>query len=60
MAGTIRESLELAASRPLTAYYSEVLGSFLREFHPPGSVNDETGERTETLTRAVLNGAQLL
>jgi multiple sugar transport system substrate-binding protein len=60
MAGTIRESLELAASRPLTAYYSEVLGSFLREFHPPGSVNDETGERTETLTRAVLNGEQLL
>jgi multiple sugar transport system substrate-binding protein len=60
MADTIRESLELAASRPLTAYYSEVLGSFLREFHPPGSVDDGTGERTETLTRAVLNGAQLL
>jgi multiple sugar transport system substrate-binding protein len=60
MADTIRESLELAASRPLTAYYSEVLGCFLREFHPPGSVNDQTGERTETLTRAVLTGEQLL
>jgi multiple sugar transport system substrate-binding protein len=60
MADTIRESLELAASRPLTAYYSEVLGCFLREFHPPGSVNDQTGERTETLTQAVLTGEQLL
>jgi multiple sugar transport system substrate-binding protein len=60
MADTIRESLELAASRPLSAYYSEVLGSFLREFHPPGSVNDQTGEQTETLTTAVLTGEQLL
>jgi multiple sugar transport system substrate-binding protein len=60
MADTIRESLELAASRPLTAYYSEVLGSFLREFHPPGSVDDQTGERTEALTQAVLSGEQLL
>ena len=57
---TIRESLELAASRPLSAYYAEVLGSFLREFHPPGSVNDQTGERTEALTRAILSGDQLL
>jgi multiple sugar transport system substrate-binding protein len=60
MADTIRESLELAASRPLTAYYSEVLGSFLREYHPPGSVDDQTGERTEALTKAVLTGDQLL
>jgi multiple sugar transport system substrate-binding protein len=60
MADTIRESLELAASRPLSAYYSEVLGSFLREFHPPGSVNDQTGEQTEALTQAVLTGEQLL
>ncbi|MGY1738777.1 extracellular solute-binding protein [Geodermatophilus sp. SYSU D00684] len=60
MADTIRESLELAASRPLTAYYSEVLGSFLREYHPPGSVDDQTGERTETLTQAILSGEQLL
>ncbi|MGY1733929.1 extracellular solute-binding protein [Geodermatophilus sp. SYSU D01045] len=60
MADTLRESFELAASRPLTAYYSEVLGSFLREFHPPGSVDDQTGERTETLTQAILSGEQLL
>jgi multiple sugar transport system substrate-binding protein len=60
MADTIRESLQLAASRPLTAYYSEVLGCFLREFHPPGAVNDQTGERTEELTKAVLSGDQLL
>ncbi|WP_448640527.1 extracellular solute-binding protein [Geodermatophilus sp. URMC 63] len=60
MADTIRESLQSAASRPLTAYYSEVLGCFLREFHPPGAVNDQTGERTEELTKAVLSGEQLL
>ncbi|MGY1787709.1 extracellular solute-binding protein [Geodermatophilus sp. SYSU D00698] len=60
MSETLRESFELAASRPLTAYYSEVLGSFLREFHPPGSVDDQTGERTETLTQAILSGEQLL
>jgi multiple sugar transport system substrate-binding protein len=60
MADTIRQSLELAASRPLTAYYSEVLGCFLREFHPPGGVNDQTGKLTEELTKAVLSGDQLL
>ncbi len=60
MADTIRESLEAAASRPLTAYYSEVLGSFLREYHPPGQVDDQTGERTQTLIQAVLSGEQLL
>ncbi|MGY1796538.1 extracellular solute-binding protein [Geodermatophilus sp. SYSU D00525] len=60
MADTIRESLELAASRPLSAYYSEILGCFLREFHPPGSVTAQTGEATEELTKAVLTGEQLL
>jgi multiple sugar transport system substrate-binding protein len=60
MADTIRESLEAAAPRPQTAYYSEVLGSFLREFHPPGSVNEQTGESAESLIRAVLSGDELL
>ena len=31
----IRESLELAAPRPLTPYYSEVSGGIQREYHPP-------------------------
>lgn len=60
MADTIRESLQAAASRPLTPYYSEVLGSFLREYHPPGAVNDSTGERTQSLLESVLSGDQLL
>lgn len=60
MADTIRESLQAAASRPLTPYYSEVLGSFLREYHPPGSVDDSTGEQTESLLKSVLAGDQLL
>src|ERR671912_373255 len=35
-APVIRESLEQAAPRPLTPYYSEVSGSIQREYHPPG------------------------
>ncbi|PWW23322.1 multiple sugar transport system substrate-binding protein [Geodermatophilus normandii] len=60
MADTIRESLEAAASRPQTPYYSEVLGSLLREYHPPGAVDDQTGERAQELMQAVLSGEQLL
>jgi len=60
MADTIRESLEASASRPLTPYYSEVLGSFLREYHPPGNVDDSTGEQTQTLVQSVLAGDTLL
>jgi len=60
MADTIRESLEAAAPRPLTAYYSEVAGSLQREYHPPGSVGPETGERAQSLIEAVLAGDELL
>jgi multiple sugar transport system substrate-binding protein len=60
MAETIRESLEAAANRPQTPYYSEVTGSILREYHPPSSVGPETGERAQTLISAVLSGEELL
>jgi ABC-type glycerol-3-phosphate transport system substrate-binding protein len=60
MADTIRESVDAAASRPQSPYYSEILGSFLREYHPPGSVDDSTGQRAQTLMQAVLSGDQLL
>jgi multiple sugar transport system substrate-binding protein len=60
MADTIRESLEAAAPRPLTPYYSEVTGGLQREYHPPSSVTPETGAAAQALISAVLRGDQLL
>lgn len=60
MAPVIRESLELAASRPQTAYYSEVSGSIQRTYHPPSSVSESTGPEAAELITAVLSGEQLL
>jgi multiple sugar transport system substrate-binding protein len=61
MAPVIRESLELAASRPQTAYYSEVSGGIQRTYHPPSSVTPgQTGEQAAELISAVLAGEQLL
>ncbi|WP_245821376.1 extracellular solute-binding protein [Geodermatophilus pulveris] len=60
MAATILESLEAAANRPQTAYYSEVSGGLQRTYHPPSSVTPETGEAAEALISAVLAGDQLL
>jgi ABC-type glycerol-3-phosphate transport system substrate-binding protein len=60
MAPTILESLQAAANRPQTPYYSEVSGAIQREFHPPSSVTPETGERAQALIEAVLSGDQLL
>ena len=60
MADTIRESLEAAAPRPLTPYYSEVTGGLQREYHPPASVSSNTGANAQDLIGAVLRGEQLL
>jgi ABC-type glycerol-3-phosphate transport system substrate-binding protein len=60
MADTIRQSLEAAAPRPLTAYYSEVSGGIQREYHPPSSVTADTGKQAQDLISAVLSGDQLL
>ena len=61
MAPLIRESLEKAAPRPLTAYYNEVSQSIQRVYHPPSSVQPgETGEEAAELIRAVLRKEQLL
>jgi multiple sugar transport system substrate-binding protein len=60
-APVIRESLEMAAPRPLTPYYSEVSGSIQREFHPPASVDPQsTPEQATDLISAVLAGEELL
>ncbi|WP_240619624.1 extracellular solute-binding protein [Blastococcus sp. TF02-8] len=60
-APVIRESLELAAPRPQTPYYSEVSGGIQREYHPPASVDPETTPKSATeFITAVLAGDQLL
>jgi multiple sugar transport system substrate-binding protein len=61
MAPVIRESLEMAAPRPQTAYYSEVSGGIQREYHPPESVDPQvTPQQATDLITAVLRGDQLL
>lgn len=61
MAPVIRASLERAAPRPQTAYYSEVSSSLQRTYHPPGSVQPgRTGQRATDLITAVLRKEKLL
>jgi multiple sugar transport system substrate-binding protein len=60
-APVIRESLEMAAPRPQTVYYSEVSGALQREYHPATSIDPEkTGQSASDLISAVLRGDQLL
>ncbi len=50
MAPVIRESLEQAAPRPQTAYYSEISSSLQRVYHPPGKVQPgKTGKEAADL-----------
>jgi multiple sugar transport system substrate-binding protein len=60
-APVIRESLEMAAPRPQTVYYSEVSGALQREYHPATSIDPETtGKKADDLISSVLAGDQLL
>jgi multiple sugar transport system substrate-binding protein len=60
-APVIRESLDNAAPRPLTPYYSEVSGGIQREYHPTSSVDPQsTPQQATDLITAVLKGDQLL
>ena len=60
-APVILESLENAAPRPLTVYYSEVSGALQREYHPATEIDPETvGTDANDLITAVLSGEQLL
>ncbi|REE05219.1 extracellular solute-binding protein [Citricoccus nitrophenolicus] len=61
MAPTIRESLELAAPRPQTPYYSEVSTAVQQRFTPPGAVDPEaTPAETGQFIMEVLRGESLL
>jgi multiple sugar transport system substrate-binding protein len=60
-APVILESLEKAAPRPQTVYYSEVSGSLQREYHPATELDPQTvGTEANDLITAVLSGEQLL
>src|SRR3954454_15693238 len=60
-APVIRESLDLAAPRPQTPYYSEVSGGIQREYHPTSGVDPQkTPQAATDLIAAVLRGDQLL
>jgi multiple sugar transport system substrate-binding protein len=61
MAPTILESLDQAAPRPQTPYYSEVSGGIQKEYHPPTSVDPDTTPQDATdFITAVLKKEQLL
>jgi multiple sugar transport system substrate-binding protein len=60
MAPLIRQSLEQAATRPQTPYYSEVSSSIQREFSPPSAVGPNTGTKAAELIKAVLDKKELL
>jgi multiple sugar transport system substrate-binding protein len=61
MAPTILQSLDQAAPRPQTPYYSEVSGGLQREYHPTSSVNPRTTPQKATdFITAVLRKEQLL
>lgn len=60
MADVIVESLDAAAPRPLTPYYTEVSSSLQREFHPPSSVTTETPQDASEFLLGVINGEVLL
>jgi multiple sugar transport system substrate-binding protein len=61
MAPTILQSLDQAAPRPQTPYYSEVSGGLQREYHPTSSVDPKTTPQKATdFITAVLRKEQLL
>jgi len=61
MAPTIQQSLQQAAPRPQTPYYSEVSGGLQREYHPTSSVDPQsTPQEATEFIEAVLRKEQLL
>jgi multiple sugar transport system substrate-binding protein len=61
MADLIRDSINTAGPRPLSAYYSDVSAATVREFHPPSGVDpDSTPGNADDLIHNVLQDRQLL
>ena len=61
MAPTIRQSLDQAAPRPESPYYSEISGGIQQGYHPPASIDPATTPgSTQNLITAVLHKERLL
>ncbi|GAA4089622.1 extracellular solute-binding protein [Actinomadura miaoliensis] len=61
MATLIRDSINAAAPRPITPYYTDVSAAVQSRWHPPASVNPQTTpRRSAEFIRAVLRDEALL
>ena len=55
-----QQSVDAAAPRTVTPYWSDVSGSIQNIWHPPRSVDQDTPERSSTFIEDVLKGGDLL
>jgi multiple sugar transport system substrate-binding protein len=55
-----QDSVDAAAPRTVTPYWSDVSGSIQNIWHPPRSVDSDTPERSTTFIEDVLKGGDLL
>jgi multiple sugar transport system substrate-binding protein len=55
-----QDSVDAAAPRTVTPYWSDVSGSIQNIWHPPRSVNDDTPQQSKTFIEDVLKGGDLL
>lgn len=60
MADLLRDSVDSAAPRPITPYYSDVTAAIQNTWHPPNTVNEQTPERSAKLIVDVLHDRQLI
>jgi multiple sugar transport system substrate-binding protein len=61
MAALWRESIDAAAPRPLTPYWSDISTALYSSWHPPSSVDpDKTPKESQDYIEAVLQGKALL
>jgi multiple sugar transport system substrate-binding protein len=55
-----QESLEAAAPRTVTPYWSDISGGIQSTWHPPSGVDENTPEESQQFTEDVLKGGRLL
>ena len=55
-----QESLDAAAPRTVTPYWSDISGAILNTWHPPNSVDQDTPAKSQQFIEDVLHGRSLL
>ena len=55
-----QDSVDAAAPRTVTPYWSDVSGAIQNIWHPPRAVNKDTPERSSVFIEDVLKGGDLL